>query len=51
MVYVLKFGKKFDREFGKLDKSVSEQIVNKLFKLKEKPQQVGKPMLHTKPQL
>ena len=29
MAYILKFGKKFDREFAKIDKSISEQIVKK----------------------
>lgn len=51
MGYILKFGKKFDREFGKIDKSVSEQIVKKLARLKENPENIGKPLLHTKPTL
>ncbi len=51
MVYTLKFGKKFDREFTKIDKSISLQIVKKLSKLKETPNSVGKPLLHTKPVL
>ena len=51
MIYLLKFGKKFDREFSKIDKSVSEQIVKKLARLKENPQSIGKPLLHTHPAL
>ena len=51
MNYILKFGKKFDEEFGKIDKSVSEQIVKKLSRLKESPANIGKPLLHTKPTL
>lgn len=51
MNYTLKFGKKFDREFGKIDKSISEQIIKKLKRLKENPEHVGKPLLHTKPAL
>lgn len=51
MTYTLKFGKKFDREFAKIDKSVSEQIVKKLARLKENPESIGKPLLHTKPAL
>ena len=51
MAYLLKFGKKFDREFGKIDKSVSQQIVKKLGRLKESPENIGKPLLHTKPTL
>ena len=51
MVYTLKFGKKFDREFTKIDKSVSEQIVKKLRRLKEDPENIGKPLLHTHPAL
>ena len=47
----LKFGKKFDREFGKIDKSISEQVVKKLNRLKENPENIGKPLLHTKPNL
>ena len=43
----LKFGKKFDREFGKIDKSISEQVVKKLNRLKENPENIGKPLLHT----
>ena len=37
MIYILKFGKKFDREFEKIDKSISNQIVKKLKRLKENP--------------
>ena len=51
MTYTLKFGKKFDREFEKIDKSVSSQIVKKLTRLKENPESIGKPLLHTKPTL
>ena len=51
MVYILKFGKKFDREFLKIDKSISEQIVKKLKRLKENPESIGKPLLHTHPAL
>ena len=51
MTYILKFGKKFDREFSKIDKSISSQIVKKLARLKEDPETVGKPLLHTKPTL
>jgi len=51
MGYILKFGKKFDREFEKIDKSVSDQIVKKLARLKENPGNIGKPLLHTKPTL
>ena len=51
MIYTLKFGKKFDREFSKIDKSISSQIVKKLARLKENPQSIGKPLLHTKPTL
>ncbi len=42
MEYILKFGKKFDREFGKIDKSLSEQVVKKLNRLKENPENIGK---------
>jgi mRNA-degrading endonuclease RelE of RelBE toxin-antitoxin system len=51
MTYILKFGKKFDREFSKIDKSVSEQIAKKLTRLKENPESIGKPLLHTNPAL
>jgi mRNA-degrading endonuclease RelE of RelBE toxin-antitoxin system len=51
MTYILKLGKKFDREFSKIDKSVSEQIVKKLTRLKENPESMGKPLLHTNPAL
>ena len=51
MVYILKFGKNFDREFKKIDKSVSLQIVKKLARLEENPENIGKPLLHTKPTL
>ena len=51
MFYTLKFGKKFDREFTKIDKSISEQIVKKLKRLKENPESIGKPLLHTSPAL
>ncbi|MBI2632007.1 type II toxin-antitoxin system RelE/ParE family toxin [Candidatus Pacearchaeota archaeon] len=51
MTYILKFGKKFDREFEKIDKSVSEQIVKKLKRLKENPESIGKPLFHTNPAL
>ncbi len=51
MTYILKFGKKFDKEFSKIDKSISSQIVKKLARLKENPEIVGKPLLHTKPTL
>ena len=51
MAYILKFGKKFDREFAKIDKSISEQIVKKLVRLKENPESIGKPLLHTNPAL
>lgn len=51
MPHALKFGKKFDNEFGKIDKSVSSQIVKKLARLKVNPSGVGKPLLHTKPTL
>ena len=47
MVYILKFGKKFDKEFSKIDKSISGQIVKKLERLKENPESMGKPLLHT----
>ena len=49
MSYILKFGKKFDKEFEKLDKSISDQIIKKLTRLKESPENIGKPLLHTKP--
>ena len=51
MTYVLKFGKRFDKEFTKIDKSVSEQIVKKLERLEQNPQSIGKPLLYTKPAL
>ena len=51
MSFTLKFGKRFDREFEKIDKSISEQIVKKLTRLKESPNNIGKPLLHTKPAL
>mgnify|MGYP001565243896 CR=1 FL=1 len=51
MSYVLKFGKKFDKEFSKIDKSVSQQIIKKLDRLRESPENIGKPLLHTKPTL
>lgn len=51
MVYILKFGKKFDREFERIDKSISEQIVKKLARLEQNPGYIGKPLLHTKPLL
>lgn len=51
MVYVLKFGRKFDKEFGRIDKSVSQQIVKKLARLKDGPENIGKPLLHTRPTL
>ena len=51
MVYLLKFGKKFDREFEKIDKSISSQIVKKLARLKENPEIIGKPLLYTNPSL
>ena len=51
MTYILKFGKKFDKEFAKIDKSVSEQIVKKLKRLKENPESIGKPLFHTNPAL
>lgn len=51
MTYILKFGKKFDREFSKIDKSVSGQILKKLKRLKENPGDTGKPLLHTNPAL
>src|SRR3989344_5729876 len=51
MTYILKFGKKFDREFAKIDKSVSEQIVKKLERLEHNPESIGKPLLYTKPAL
>ncbi len=50
-MYNLKFGKKFDKEFSKIDKSVSNQIAKKLIRLKENPETIGKPLLHTKPTL
>ena len=51
MVYILKFGKKFDKEFNKLDKSISDQIIKKLERLKTSPENVGKPLMYTKPTL
>ena len=51
MSYLLKFGKRFDREFNKIDKSVSEQIVKKLSRLKEEPSNIGKPLRYTNPVL
>ena len=51
MTYILKFGKKFDREFEKIDRSISEQIVKKLKRLKENLETVVKPLLHTNPTL
>ena len=51
MSFILKFGKKFDKEFSKIDKSISEQIVKKLARLKENPENIGKPLSHTKPTL
>ncbi|MEK6888569.1 MAG: type II toxin-antitoxin system RelE/ParE family toxin [Nanoarchaeota archaeon] len=51
MTYILKFGKKFDREFEKIDKSISDQIVKKLKRLKENPNTIGKTLLHTNPAL
>lgn len=51
MTYILKFGKKFDREFEKIDKSVSEQIVKKLGRLEESPKNIGKPLSYTQPTL
>jgi|SRR3989338_3522235 len=49
MTYTLRFGKKFDREYKKLDKSISEQLNKKLSNLKEDPKRIGKPLLYTKP--
>ncbi len=51
MTYTLKFGKRFDKEFAKIDKSVSEQIVKKLERLEQNPESIGKPLLYTKPAL
>ena len=51
MAYILKFGKKFDRDFEKIDKSISEQIIRKLRRLRENPENIGKPLSHTKPSL
>ncbi|MEX0920155.1 MAG: type II toxin-antitoxin system RelE/ParE family toxin [Candidatus Pacearchaeota archaeon] len=51
MRYTLKFGKRFDKEFSKLDKSISEQIVKKLRRIKENPESMGKPLFYTKPVL
>lgn len=51
MNYLLKFGKKFDKEFAKIDKSISEQIVKKLKRLKENSENIGKPLSHTNPVL
>lgn len=51
MDYLLKFSKKFDKEFGKIDKSVSVQIFKKIERLKENPKNVGKPLHYTKPTL
>ena len=51
MAYILKFGKRFDKEFNKLDKSVSDQIIKKLERLKTNPENIGKPLLYTKPTL
>lgn len=51
MTFILKFGKKFDCEFEKIDKSISDQIVKKLKRLKEDPENIGKPLLHTNPAL
>jgi len=47
MTYILKFGKKFDKEFAKIYKSVSEQIVKKLARLEQNPESIGKPLLYT----
>ena len=43
MVYILKFGKKFDKEFNKLDKSLQDQISNEIDQLKINPY-IGKPL-------
>jgi|SRR3989339_153962 len=51
MAYILKFGKMFDREFEKIDNSISEQIIKKLGRLKENPATIGKSLLHTNPNL
>lgn len=51
MAYMLKFGKRFDKEFYKIDNSVSPQIVKKLARLEEGPKNVGKHLLYTKPTL
>lgn len=51
MNYVLKFGKKFDKEFSKIDKSISDRIFKKIEKLEENPSLEGKPLLYTKPTL
>jgi mRNA-degrading endonuclease RelE of RelBE toxin-antitoxin system len=48
---ILKFGKKFDREFAKIDASISEQIVKKIARLKENPASIGKPLSYTHPPL
>jgi len=47
MTYILKFGKRFDKEFYKIDKSISQQIVKKFERLKDNPSNIGKPLLHT----
>ena len=51
MIYALKFSKTFDKEFGKIDKSVSQQVIKKIARLKDSPSNVGKPLLYTKPTL
>lgn len=51
MNYILKFGKKFDKEFNKIDKSLSDRIFKKIEKLEINPSSEGKPLLYTKPTL
>ena len=51
MNYNIKFGKKFDKEFKKIDKSISDQIFKKIERLEIAPSSEGKPLLYTKPTL
>ncbi len=46
MSYKLKFSKRFDKEYKKLDKSIGNQVIKKTGKLKDNPE-LGKHLLHT----
>lgn len=42
MTYTLKIDKEFDKDFGKLDKSIKISANKKLQRLKENPNEIGK---------